>query len=475
MKLNLLGGVEGRSTDVSPEQCINLYYEKGESGASLVNTAGSTEFVDLGNGEVRGGIEYNSLAWFVAGATLYSVTSGGVATSRGTLNTSSGRVSMAHNGTRTTGNQQIFIADGTQRYIYDNTTSTLTGYTDYAANHVVYIDGYFIFSITGRDIFYNTTQYDGVTVGALDFETAEGDPDVISTLIADQRQLQVFGPLSMSSWYNSGDADNLFQRYQGGFKQTGTAAGFSPARIDNTICWLSQNDRGDAQVVQLGDGYLPRVISSPELDYQLAQYTTISDAFGYAYQHEGHEFYVLNFPTEKRVWAYDASTQRWHQRAHNIGGVFPNRERYNCHVFAFGKHLFGDFNNGKIYELDSTVGTIAGTRVERTVVTPNIDEEDRIRISRVHLDMQEGTGDPNDSTDTAIWLSYSKDGGHTYGNEISSDIGDAGEYTKRAIWRKLGWGRSWIFKIRTWTPNRVILKSLNVRPYGVSPDQNRGR
>ena len=113
--------------------------------------------------------------------------------------------------------------------------------------------------------------------------------------------------------------------------------------------------------------------------------------------------------------------------------------------------------------------------MERQVVTPNItEEENRIRIASVHLDMQEGTGDPNSSTDTKIWLSYSKNSGHTYGNEIDADIGDTGNYSVRALWRRLGWGRNWTFKIRTWTPNKVILKGLYVRPYGVDPDQKRG-
>ena len=467
MKLRLLGGTEGRSTNVSPEKAINLYYEQGEFGEALVNTPGSTEFVDLGNGEVRGAIEYNELAYFVCGSTLYEVNSSGTAVSRGTLTTSSGRVSMAHIGVRTGANQQIFIADGTQRYIYDNTTSTLTGYTDYAAVSVVTIDGYFIFNVASTDRFYTTSQYDGVTVSALDFETAEGDPDEIQSLISDQRQLQAFGVKTTSAWYNSGDADNLFQRYQGGFKQMGCAAPFSPARMDNNICWLSRNERGGGQVVMFGESNQPKVISSTELDYELSTYTTISDAFGYSYQYEGHEFYVLTFPTEKRVWAYDARTQRWHQRSHNIDGVFPNRERYNCHVYVFGKHLLGDYQNGKVYELDSSVGTIAGTRVERTVVTPNITEEEvRLRISDVRLDMEEGTGDPNDPTDTSIWLSWSKNGGHAYGNEIEASIGDAGDYSNRVIWRRLGSGRNWTFKIRTWTPNKVILKGLYVRPYG---------
>jgi hypothetical protein len=467
MKLRLLGGVEGRSTNISPEKCINLFYEKGESGESLVNTAGSTEFVDFAGGVIRGAMEYDGKAWFVVGNTLYDVNSAGTKTSRGTLSTSSGRVSMAHNGVRTSGNQQIFIADGTQRYIYDNLTGVLTGYTDYAAVSVVFIDGYFIFNLINTDQFYLTSSYDGTTVDPLDVSTAEGDPDVIESLLTSARELYVFGARTLSVWYNSGDADNTFQRYQGGFKQMGTAAKFSPARVDNNVYWLARNERGGAQVCRLGAQFQPEVVSTPELNVELATYTVIDDAFGYAYQYEGHEYYVLTFPTEQRVWVYDASTTRWHQRAHNISGTFPNRERYNCHTYVFNKHLLGDFMNGKVYQLDSSVATFNTARVERTLITPNIsDEEKRLRISSVQIDMEEGTGDPNSTTDTSIWLSYSKNGGHSYGNEIDSDIGDTGEYSIRAIWRRLGWGRNWTFKIRTWTPNKVVLKAMYVKPYG---------
>jgi Neuraminidase (sialidase) len=79
--------------------------------------------------------------------------------------------------------------------------------------------------------------------------------------------------------------------------------------------------------------------------------------------------------------------------------------------------------------------------------------------------MEEGTGDSNED-DTNVWLSYSKDGGHTYGNEISVSMGELGDYSKRLMWRRLGIARNWTFKLRTWTPNRVVLKALHIRPYG---------
>ena len=90
MIIPFLGGsYEGRSSNVAPETCINWFYEKGTSGESLVGTAGATVLTagtSTQAAEVRGGIAYNGLAYFVIGNTLYEIDSGGTATSRGTLN-----------------------------------------------------------------------------------------------------------------------------------------------------------------------------------------------------------------------------------------------------------------------------------------------------------------------------------------------------------------------------------------------------
>ncbi len=468
MEVPLVGGSEaGRSSNISPAIAINWFPEIGKNGASLVSTHGCTTFVNPKTGEVRGGIEYNSLAYFVIGNTLYEINSAGTATSRGTLTTSSGRVSMAHNGVRTSANQQIHIVDGTQRYIYDNTTSTLTGFTDFAAETTLFLDGYFVFNVKDTDRFYITSLYDGTTVDFNDFATAEGDPDIMQAVASDRRELFLFGKKTLEIWYNAGDPDNTFQRYQGGSTQTGLASPFAVSRFDNGICWLTENQRGDRLVAVLGEGYRPVIISTPEVNFRLSTYTTFSDAFSYVYQHEGHEFICFTFPSHKVTEVYDASTKEWHQRGHTIDGVFPNRERYNCHVFAFGKHLFGDVSNGNIYVLDTSVGTISGTRIPRERITPILTkEEQRIRISAFQLDMQEGIGDPNSSTDTSMWLSYSKDGGHTFSDEIERSMGEAGEYDKRVIWRRLGHARNWIFKFRTWSPNPMVLKGAYARLYG---------
>ena len=473
MKIPFIGGsYQGRSSNVASQAMMNYFYEKNVDGESIVSTPGSTVLKDLGSGEVRGGLEYNDLAYFVMGNTLFEINSAGTSTSRGTINTSSGRVSMAHNGVRAGANQQIMIVDGSDGWIYNNATSTLSEITDSDftdTESVVFIDGYFLFAQKNSDRFWLTALFDGASIGALDFSTAEGDPDEIQSLIADERELFIFGKRTLEVWYNSGDTDNTFQRFQGGFKQTGCVAKFTPARVDNNVYWLTRDERGHGQIAKLGSSYRPEIISTPAIAYQISTYSKIDDAFAYAYQHEGHEFYVITFPTAKETWVYDASTQQWHQRGHTIDGVFPNRERYNCHVFAFGEHLFGDVSNGIIYKLDSTVGTIDSTRIPRERITSTIgNEERRIRISSLQLDMEEGIGDPNVSTDTAMWMSWSKDGGHTYSNEIDRSAGEAGDYATRLVWRRLGNARNWTFKLRTWTPNPHVLKGLYARLYGES-------
>ena len=128
---------------------------------------------------------------------------------------------------------------------------------------------------------------------------------------------------------------------------------------------------------------------------------------------------------------------------------------------------FGDYLDGSIYKLDGSIGTVAGNRIERERTTVSIsDEEDRHRIVSIQLDMEEGIGDGNTANDDQFWLSYSKNGGHTFTNETMRSAGEGGDWARRVIWRRLGWARNWIFRIRTWTTARPVYKSFVAKMYG---------
>jgi hypothetical protein len=61
----------------------------------------------------------------------------------------------------------------------------------------------------------------------------------------------------------------------------------------------------------------------------------------------------------------------------------------------------------------------------------------------------DGTGELSVSSvnETLIGLDWSDDGGHTWSTRHYVSIGEIGEYTQRAIWRRLGRSRGRIFRI----------------------------
>jgi hypothetical protein len=83
--------------------------------------------------------------------------------------------------------------------------------------------------------------------------------------------------------------------------------------------------------------------------------------------------------------------------------------------------------------------------------------EARTFITQFQIDFDEGLA-ANSATGGRVWLSYSKDGGHTWSNERVRTLGGTGKYSHRVIWRKLGWGRNWRFRIRTWSTDRIAIK-----------------
>ena len=148
------------------------------------------------------------------------------------------------------------------------------------------MDGYFIFGDGTESFFINTTPFDGSNYDALDFASAESNPDEILRPFVDHRELLLFGEVTTESWYNSGDADFPFERTPGAIAEKGIASKWAVAQVDNSVFFLDHN--GVAR--RLADGYNPQRISAHE---QEAAWGTVSGVFSYV--DKGHEFIVFNF------------------------------------------------------------------------------------------------------------------------------------------------------------------------------------
>jgi hypothetical protein len=226
------------------------------------------------------------------------------------------------------------------------------------------------------------------------------------------------------------------------------------AKLDNTIFFL--DNWGNIRRLQ---GYIPVIVSTVQIAYQISTYPKISDAISFGYVHEGHSFYIITFPSANKgkgvTWCYDIETDLWHQRS-----SFPyapnGRWRGNAYAFFGNKHLFGDYLNGKIYELDHDIYTDDGEVLPAVRRAQHVEALGRnLFLTEFELHIKAGVGIlSGQGSDPQIMLRISKDGGNTWGNEKWRGMGKIGQYIKRVRWLQLG-------KARTWTPEITITDPVN--------------
>jgi hypothetical protein len=445
----------------NPQKCINWYLEKDESEGKfpfiLRPTPGLKAFATMGSAtEIRGMIQHRGVLYCVADDAFYSVSSAGTETSEGSLDTSTGLVKMAAS------NDQIMIVDGTKGYTYTISTDTFAEITDadFPSNpdDVTYQDGYFIMISKTDHKFYLSGINDGQSWDALDFASATGDPDYLVGIQADHREIWLFGTRTTEIWYNSGNATFPFEKRPGVLLHKGLAATHSVARANNSLYWLASDEAGQAVVVR-ADGYTPRVISSTAVSQAIQSYDTIDDAYAYNYRLGKNEFYVLTFPTEDVTWVFNAATEQWHQLQSYESGAY-HKHRSCCYAFAYGKHIVGDPGSNNLYELDEETYLDGADPIRRVRVTNNFNRNNNLlSLYNFVVDIEPGIGDNTggQGDDPQLMLRVSKDGGHTWGNEMWRDMGKAGVYNQRVKWDALGQGRNWAFEITVSDPVDAVV------------------
>lgn len=461
--LNIIGAAyTARSLNFDASRLVNLYPEASGSGQSktiamLIGCPGLRRFATLAGGGVRGCIRFTAmLSVVVVGANVYKVDVNGNGTLIGTITYGITPVSMASNGT------VIMLVTGNDGYEVNPTSNAVTQIVNAAftgADRVDYIDGYFIFNKPGTQQF-QITQLLSTNIDPLDFASAEGAPDLLISLLVDHREVWLFGETTTEVFFNSGNADFPFERIQGAFLQQGCAAKFSPSRLGNSVAWLSANEQGQGMVLK-AEGYQPTRISTHAIEYAINQYARIDDAIGFSYQAEGHNFYMLTFPTANATWVYDDNTQLWHERAwRDPGDASMNRHRAQCVMAFANKVIVGDWANPYLYVLDLDTYTDDGGILPAIRQVPHVASADNSNffVHKLWVDMESGVGlnGTVQGSDPQLMLSMSKDGGHTFGTEVTVSAGKIGERKRRANFRRLGRARDLVLRLSITDPVKRI-------------------
>jgi hypothetical protein len=328
------------------------------------------------------------------------------------------------------------------------------------ADVVDIVDNYFVYNRPGTQQYGSSDPLSPIS-SALAFSSKDGAPDDLVSLIVDHREVYLMGEVSSEVWVNSGLFPFAFQRIPGTSTQHGIAAKYSIARVGNSFAYVSRNIRGQAQIMMM-NGYVPTRISTHAVEQTLTD-QFVNDARAWTYQLEGHEVYVVSFPTLDLTWAYDISTGMWHKWLWvDTNNVF-HRHRGNCHASFQGLNLVGDWENGNVYQLDALNYTDNGGEIRRVRRAPHlISDYQRQYFHELQVHFQPGVGLPNGSAPQAM-LRWSDDGGSTWSNEHWSSIGVQGAYQNRAIWRRLGQARDRIFEVVVTDPVKAVITAANLK------------
>jgi hypothetical protein len=326
-------------------------------------------------------------------------------------------------------------------------------------------DNYFVYNKPQSQLWAASDLLSPIT-DPLSFASKDGSPDDLVAIIVDRREVYLLGEMSSEAWLDVGSVPFPFQRIQGSSTQQGIAAAYSCARVGNSFAYVSKNNRGEATIVQM-NGYIPQRISTHAVETTLVG-QDVSDAIAWTYQLEGHETYVVTFPSigeNGLTWAYDITTGLWHKWLYTNNQNQYERHRGNCCAFFNQQVLLGDYENGKLYRLSLSQYTDDGQLIRRVRRCPHITTDlQRQYFAELQIQFQPGVGlSTGQGQDPQAMLRWSDDGGFTWSNENWVTIGKQGQYFTRAMWRRLGFARDRIFEVVITDPIKAVIVSANLK------------
>jgi len=326
-------------------------------------------------------------------------------------------------------------------------------------------DNYFLYNKPNSQLWAASDLLSPIT-DPLSFASKDGSPDDLVAVIVDRREVYLLGEMSSEVWIDSGGVPFPFTRIPGTSTQQGIAAKWSCARMGNSFAYVSKNNRGEAMIVRM-NGYFPERISTHAVETTLVN-QNVSDALAWTYQLEGHEVYVVTFPSigeNGLTWAYDNTTGLWHKWLYRNTLNQFERHRGNCCAFFNQQVLVGDYENGKIYQLGRNFYTDDGAPIRRIRRAPHITSDlQRQYFHELQIQFQPGVGlSSGQGEDPQAMLRWSNDGGSTWSNEYWTSIGKQGKYQNRAIWRRLGWSRDKVFEVSISDPVKAVIVSANLK------------
>lgn len=297
------------------QRCINFYPTRTPEGWVLESCPGFKKIGNAGNGAVyRGHLHTGTGQLFaVFGNTVYEIFANGTATSRGTIASSAGDVSMAENGT-----DLIVVPDGGTSYTVGLASGSPAQIVDanFPSNPIgaEFLDGYLIVGDATNSSF-NISELNSASDWTPQTRAfANSISDKIVGLAVIGQRLFVIGKRTIEPWYNTGNPDFPFERVSGGILRIGVTSRRNFCKAGEALFVLAQEENIAGAAYLISSGGMKMVTNETVAAILRNQGAGTNRVFYHEYN--GHPWvYVKNTGFAiSRCMVYDLVTEQWHER-----------------------------------------------------------------------------------------------------------------------------------------------------------------
>jgi len=240
---------------------------------------------------------------------------------------------------------------------------------------VVFLDST-VYVATKAGRIYNSQLTDPTKWGALDYITAESEPDKIVGIAKHLNYVLAFGQWSIDFFYDAGNPSGSPLAVSQSYKnELGCASGDSIVQFEQTVAWVGQS-KATGPAVFMMEGVSPVKVSTPYIERILGN-SDFSDVKAYAFKYNGHMFYVLTLHDLNKTIVYDVNEKVWYQwTMWSLGydGIYGEQYfRPSYYAGVNNQYYLLDDDTGVLYTMSDTYYTDDGAPIYYRCVTDIVD------------------------------------------------------------------------------------------------------
>lgn len=311
---------------------------------------------------------------------------------------------------------------------------------------VYFLDGYFFFVYGDGSCI--ASKINSTDIDVLDSIKAEAHPDGLKRSIGFGGSLYLCGDYSTEVYVDSANP-TAFPFSRSNVIDKGLASKWSIAGFEEGFGHALVFAASDGIVYQMVDG-APVRRSSFEVEHAISALPGKSELRAFVFIASGHPIWCLK--SNSWAWCFDLLTTTWHERT----TLERMTWRPEMSIYMFGQWILADEESNALYTPDPGYSYDDNEHMEWLVESLNPGTfPDRALVSRVDFDFVAGTGKAAGSypveTDPRVWISWSNDGGETWGYPVQRLLGAQGKtFTRVSMMpcgQARGHGRRWRLRV----------------------------